>query len=138
MAERRCPLGRNRGKGIVVSRAAYSLGSGYVDPEEDEAGIGQEAKRRLLELEPRRVGNYVMAANMYSDQGSWDEAAKVRRRMREEGHGGPDLRRRVIWRSDLDWRLWFALWGRRKAGGLPARLEQRKQDPPQPPLKRIG
>ncbi|KAG6536807.1 hypothetical protein ZIOFF_001876 [Zingiber officinale] len=61
------------------------LSTCQLHPEKDETGIGQEAKRRLLELEPRRVGNYIMAANMYSDQGSWDEAAKVRRRMREEG-----------------------------------------------------
>ncbi|XP_042376995.1 pentatricopeptide repeat-containing protein At2g36730-like [Zingiber officinale] len=61
------------------------LSTCQLHPEKDETGIGQEAKRRLLELEPRRVGNYVMAVNMYSDQGSWDEAARVRRRMREEG-----------------------------------------------------
>lgn len=61
------------------------LSNCQLHPEKDETGIGQEAKRRLLELEPRRVGNYVMAANMYSDEGLWDEAAKVRRMMREEG-----------------------------------------------------
>ncbi|XP_040383562.1 pentatricopeptide repeat-containing protein At2g36730 [Oryza brachyantha] len=40
---------------------------------------------RLLELEPMRSGNYVMVANIYCEIGSWDEAAKARRVMREGG-----------------------------------------------------
>ncbi|XP_008802626.2 ATP-dependent zinc metalloprotease FTSH 6, chloroplastic-like [Phoenix dactylifera] len=51
----------------------------------DKTSIVEDVKRRLLKLEPRRTGNYVMVANMYSEAGSWDEAAKVRRMMREEG-----------------------------------------------------
>ncbi|KAJ0988298.1 hypothetical protein J5N97_006654 [Dioscorea zingiberensis] len=51
----------------------------------DINGVGEKVRRRLLALEPRRSGNYVIAANMYSEAGSWEEAAKVRRTMREEG-----------------------------------------------------
>ncbi|CAM0951339.1 unnamed protein product [Alopecurus aequalis] len=47
--------------------------------------IVSKVQERLLELEPRRSGNYVMVANIYSDIGSWDEAAKARRVMREGG-----------------------------------------------------
>ncbi|OAY70771.1 Pentatricopeptide repeat-containing protein [Ananas comosus] len=51
----------------------------------DSHGIGEEVQRKLLALEPRRSGNYVMVANMYSEVGSWEEAAKMRRVMRMEG-----------------------------------------------------
>ncbi|KAL6600797.1 hypothetical protein ACP70R_045082 [Stipagrostis hirtigluma subsp. patula] len=47
--------------------------------------IVDKVEKRLLELEPRRSGNYVMVANIYSDIGSWDKAAKARRVMREGG-----------------------------------------------------
>ncbi|PAN12362.1 hypothetical protein PAHAL_2G262700 [Panicum hallii] len=45
--------------------------------------IVDKVQKRLLELEPRRSGNYVMVANIYSDIGSWDKAAMTRRVMRE-------------------------------------------------------
>ncbi|KAK3130046.1 hypothetical protein QOZ80_6BG0488200 [Eleusine coracana subsp. coracana] len=47
--------------------------------------IVDKVQSRLLELEPRRSGNYVIVANIYSDIGSWDKAAKARRVMREVG-----------------------------------------------------
>jgi pentatricopeptide repeat protein len=47
--------------------------------------IVDKVQSRLLELEPRRSGNYVIVANIYSDIGSWDKAAKARRVMREGG-----------------------------------------------------
>ncbi|CAN6166933.1 unnamed protein product [Urochloa humidicola] len=47
--------------------------------------IVDKVQKKLLELEPRRSGNYVMAANIYSDIGSWDKAAMARRVMREGG-----------------------------------------------------
>ncbi|KMZ65752.1 Pentatricopeptide repeat-containing protein [Zostera marina] len=53
--------------------------------DEDVGGIGDRVRSRLLELEPRRCGNYVMVANMCAEVSSWDEAAKVRRVMREQG-----------------------------------------------------
>lgn len=50
----------------------------------DQTSIVEDVKRRLLMLEPRRTGNYVMVANIYSEAGSWEQAAKVRRMMSEE------------------------------------------------------
>ncbi|CAN6174303.1 unnamed protein product [Urochloa humidicola] len=47
--------------------------------------IVDKVQKKLLELEPRRSGNYVMVANIYSDIGSWDKAAMARRVMREGG-----------------------------------------------------
>ncbi|XP_073006951.1 pentatricopeptide repeat-containing protein At2g36730 [Typha latifolia] len=52
---------------------------------QDSVDIGEDVKKRLLALEPNRSGNYVIIANMYSEVGSWKEAAEVRRMMREEG-----------------------------------------------------
>ena len=48
----------------------------------DDEGVGDKVRRRLLELEPRRSGNLVMVANMYAEVGMWKEAADVRRIMR--------------------------------------------------------
>lgn len=49
----------------------------------DNKGVGDKVRKRLLELEPRRCGNLVMVANMYADVGRWKEAADVRRVMRK-------------------------------------------------------
>jgi pentatricopeptide repeat protein len=61
------------------------LGACQLHSSKDCIGIVSKVQERLLELEPRRSGNYVMVANIYSDIGSWDEAAKARRVMREGG-----------------------------------------------------
>lgn len=51
----------------------------------DCIGIVDKVQKRLLKLEPRRSGNHVMVANIYSDIGLWDKAAMMRRVMREGG-----------------------------------------------------
>lgn len=61
------------------------LGACQLHSSKDCIDIVSKVHERLLELEPRRSGNYVMFANIYSDIGSWDEAAKARRVMREGG-----------------------------------------------------
>lgn len=61
------------------------LGACQLQSSKDCIDIVSKVQKRLLELEPRRSGNYVMVANIYSDIGSWDEAAKARRLMREGG-----------------------------------------------------
>jgi pentatricopeptide repeat protein len=61
------------------------LGACQLHSSKDCIDIVSKVQERLLELEPRRSGNYVMVANIYSDIGSWDEAAKARRVMREGG-----------------------------------------------------
>lgn len=48
----------------------------------DKDGVGDKVKKKLLELEPRRGGNFVMVANMYSEVGMWEKAADVRRIMK--------------------------------------------------------
>ncbi|XP_077245964.1 pentatricopeptide repeat-containing protein At2g36730-like [Tasmannia lanceolata] len=51
----------------------------------DSCGVGEKVRERLLELEPKRSGNFVMVANMYAEAGLWEEAANVRRVMRDGG-----------------------------------------------------
>uniref|UniRef100_A0ACD5Y261 Uncharacterized protein n=1 Tax=Avena sativa TaxID=4498 RepID=A0ACD5Y261_AVESA len=59
------------------------LGACQLHSSKDCIDIVSKVHERLLELEPRRSGNYVMVANIYSDIGLWDGAAKARRVMRE-------------------------------------------------------
>ncbi|OEL25259.1 Pentatricopeptide repeat-containing protein [Dichanthelium oligosanthes] len=61
------------------------LNSCQLHSSKDCIDIVDKVQKRLLELEPRRSGNYVMVANIYSDIGSWDKAAMARRVMREGG-----------------------------------------------------
>ncbi|XP_027352902.1 pentatricopeptide repeat-containing protein At2g36730 [Abrus precatorius] len=51
----------------------------------DHTGIGERVRKRLLQMEPRRGGNLVIVANMYAEVGMWEEAANVRRVMRDGG-----------------------------------------------------
>ncbi|WCJ25711.1 Pentatricopeptide repeat (PPR) superfamily protein [Euphorbia peplus] len=45
----------------------------------DNTGVANKVMNELLRLEPRRVGNLVMVANMYADTGMWEKARNVRR-----------------------------------------------------------
>ncbi|XP_023006229.1 pentatricopeptide repeat-containing protein At2g36730-like isoform X2 [Cucurbita maxima] len=49
------------------------------------AQVVEEAKKRLLELEPKRGGNVVMVANMFAEVGMWKQAADCRRAMKDGG-----------------------------------------------------
>ncbi|OVA00088.1 Pentatricopeptide repeat [Macleaya cordata] len=49
------------------------------------SGISEKVTKRLMELEPKRTGNFVMVANMYAEVGLWEEAGKLRKVMREGG-----------------------------------------------------
>ncbi|KAF5188819.1 Pentatricopeptide repeat-containing protein [Thalictrum thalictroides] len=49
----------------------------------DSTSVGMKVRKRLLELEPERCGNLVMVANMYAEVGSWEEAANVRKVMKD-------------------------------------------------------
>ncbi|KAH9287976.1 hypothetical protein KI387_032093 [Taxus chinensis] len=40
---------------------------------------------RLLEVEPRNAGNFVLLSNIYAASGRWDEAAKVKKMIRDKG-----------------------------------------------------
>ncbi|KAF9605199.1 hypothetical protein IFM89_014312 [Coptis chinensis] len=47
--------------------------------------LAEEVALRLIELEPQSCGNYVLLSNIYSKAGRWDEAANLRRKMKEKG-----------------------------------------------------
>ncbi|KAL5724418.1 hypothetical protein ACHQM5_007684 [Ranunculus cassubicifolius] len=47
--------------------------------------LAEEVALRLIELEPHSCGNYVLLSNIYSKAGKWDEAANLRRKMKEKG-----------------------------------------------------
>ena len=47
--------------------------------------MGAKIAERLLELEPEKAENYVLASNLYAGSGKWDDARRVWRRMKEIG-----------------------------------------------------
>ncbi|KGN43193.1 pentatricopeptide repeat-containing protein At2g36730 isoform X1 [Cucumis sativus] len=49
------------------------------------AEVAEEARKRLLELEPKRGGNVVMVANKFAELGMWKQAADYRRTMKDRG-----------------------------------------------------
>ncbi|XXG75654.1 hypothetical protein AAC387_Pa08g0180 [Persea americana] len=46
--------------------------------------LGETVGRRLIELEPRDVGPYVLLSNIYASAGRWDDVEKVRKLMKEK------------------------------------------------------
>ncbi|GFY82991.1 pentatricopeptide repeat (PPR) superfamily protein [Actinidia rufa] len=51
----------------------------------DYSGVGEMVRKSLLELEPRRSGNFVMVANKYAEVGMWEKVECVRSGMRDRG-----------------------------------------------------
>ncbi|XP_062184788.1 putative pentatricopeptide repeat-containing protein At3g23330 [Phragmites australis] len=47
--------------------------------------LAEEVAKKILELEPRSVGSHVILSNMYSASGRWNEAAYLRKSMRNKG-----------------------------------------------------
>ncbi|CAI9112060.1 OLC1v1012433C2 [Oldenlandia corymbosa var. corymbosa] len=47
--------------------------------------LGVQAAEHLFNLIPQHDGTYILLSNMFSNSGHWDEAAKVRKLMRERG-----------------------------------------------------
>lgn len=47
--------------------------------------LGIEAAERLFELTPQHDGTYILLSNVFANAGRWDEAAKVRKLMRDRG-----------------------------------------------------
>ncbi|KAM1065272.1 hypothetical protein ACFX13_021163 [Malus domestica] len=47
--------------------------------------IGKWAAESLLELEPQNAASYILLSSLYAAKGKWDEVAKLRRGMRDEG-----------------------------------------------------
>lgn len=47
--------------------------------------LGGKVAEKLLELEPDKGEHYVLASNLYASSGRWDDARKIRKRMKETG-----------------------------------------------------
>ncbi|XP_077213420.1 pentatricopeptide repeat (PPR) superfamily protein [Tasmannia lanceolata] len=47
--------------------------------------LAEHVLKQLIELEPQNSGNYVLLSNIYSVNGRWDDAAKLRLIMNEKG-----------------------------------------------------
>lgn len=47
--------------------------------------LGEQLGRRVIELDPRNSGRYVLLANLYASVGRWDDVANVRRLMNDRG-----------------------------------------------------
>jgi pentatricopeptide repeat protein len=47
--------------------------------------MGRYVSQRLLELEPKNAGNYVLLSNIFASAGNWDGVAKMRTMLRDEG-----------------------------------------------------
>ncbi|KAF9625504.1 hypothetical protein IFM89_023440 [Coptis chinensis] len=47
--------------------------------------LGEEALLRLIDLEPRDAGNYVILSNIYAQAGKWEGVARVRKLMKDRG-----------------------------------------------------
>ncbi|XP_057864387.2 pentatricopeptide repeat-containing protein At1g25360 [Cryptomeria japonica] len=49
------------------------------------AVLGMRAAEHLFNMEPRNTATYVLLANMFAAAGRWEEAAKVRKAMKDKG-----------------------------------------------------
>ncbi|KAK3142078.1 hypothetical protein QOZ80_4BG0341940 [Eleusine coracana subsp. coracana] len=47
--------------------------------------LAEEVAKKIMELEPSSVGSHVVLSNMYSTSGRWNEAAHLRKSMRNKG-----------------------------------------------------
>lgn len=49
------------------------------------SSLGEILGKRMIAMEPRDVGAYVLLSNIYAAEGRWDEVEKVREKMKENG-----------------------------------------------------
>lgn len=47
--------------------------------------LGEGVAERLFEMEPQNAGNYILLSNIYAAAGRWEDVAKVRSIMKEQG-----------------------------------------------------
>ncbi|XP_074312983.1 pentatricopeptide repeat-containing protein At4g19191, mitochondrial-like [Silene latifolia] len=50
-----------------------------------ETEVAELAAEKLISLEPKNAGNYVLLSNVYAANGKWDKVAKLRSFLREKG-----------------------------------------------------
>ncbi|XP_065860633.1 pentatricopeptide repeat-containing protein At1g18485 [Euphorbia lathyris] len=48
-------------------------------------GMGEKVAEKLLELEPKKVENYVLVSNLYAESGRWEDVRRMRRTMKNKG-----------------------------------------------------
>ncbi|AQK44279.1 pentatricopeptide repeat-containing protein At1g08070, chloroplastic [Zea mays] len=48
-------------------------------------GIGEEALKQIISLNPSHSGDYVLLSNIYASAGQWKDAAMVRKEMKDRG-----------------------------------------------------
>ncbi|KAK7854510.1 pentatricopeptide repeat-containing protein [Quercus suber] len=46
--------------------------------------LGEIVAKRLIELEPRDIGPYVLLSNIYAAEGKWNDVEHVRKLMKEK------------------------------------------------------
>ncbi|KAK7411700.1 hypothetical protein VNO78_03137 [Psophocarpus tetragonolobus] len=50
-----------------------------------ETGLAELAAQKLINMEPKNAGNYVLLSNIYAAAGKWDKVAKMRSFLRDRG-----------------------------------------------------
>lgn len=46
--------------------------------------LGELAAKKLFELEPENLGNYILLSNLYASTGRWEDVQRIREKMRKE------------------------------------------------------
>lgn len=49
------------------------------------SGLGEIVAKRLIELEPKDIGPYVLLSNIYASEGKWDDVEHVRKKIKDNG-----------------------------------------------------
>jgi hypothetical protein len=52
---------------------------------ESETDFAEIAAKKLINMEPKNAGNYVLLSNIYAAAGKWDKVAKMRSFLRDRG-----------------------------------------------------
>ncbi|XP_011620923.2 pentatricopeptide repeat-containing protein At5g66520-like [Amborella trichopoda] len=86
------------GRGGLLNEAKELIESMPIDPDaivwrtllgacriHKNVSLAEEAAKKLIELEPRADGNYVLLSNIYAQENRWDEVSRVRRLIKEKG-----------------------------------------------------
>ncbi|KAG6519895.1 hypothetical protein ZIOFF_016924 [Zingiber officinale] len=72
-------------KGLNISPASPSIWGALLGGcnIHGDVKIGNLAAKKLMEAEPNNAGSYMLLSNIYASKGRWNEAAKIRLRMKD-------------------------------------------------------